>query len=52
MFATTLRCYELGVFSVGARGILRSEFQREVEVSRSLNPGSDYWHRKDLYKGQ
>jgi hypothetical protein len=48
MLSTLLECYQRRIFRV-EDGALAREFPLEVEISRKLNPASDYWRRKDLF---
>jgi hypothetical protein len=48
MFATILECYRSGAYFVAPDGFVDTQFSYEIEISRGLNPSSDYWLRTDL----
>ncbi len=52
MLSALAACYEKDIYFIGQDGRLCTDFPREVEASRRLNPNSDYWRRGDLFKGQ
>ena len=40
---TIIQCYEQNIYSVDEKGIFQSKTNLEVQLSRSMNPKSDYW---------
>lgn len=40
---TIIQCYEQNIYSVDEKGIFQSKINLEVQLSRSMNPKSDYW---------
>ena len=50
MFKTILECYAQHAYFIAPDGLLATNFRREVEISRGLNPNSDYWWREDLFE--
>lgn len=41
---TVIKCYQEKVYSVDSDGMFRSNFDREIILSKTLNPQSDYWN--------
>lgn len=40
---TIIQCYKQNIYSVEEKGIFQSKTNLEVQLSRSMNPKSDYW---------
>jgi len=40
---TIIQCYKQNIYSVDEKGIFQSKTNLEVQLSRSMNPKSDYW---------
>lgn len=40
---TITQCYEQNIYSVDEKGIFQSKTNLEVQLSRNMNPKSDYW---------
>lgn len=40
---TIIQCYEQNIYSVDEKGIFQSKTNLEVQLSRNMNPKSDYW---------
>lgn len=40
---TIIQCYKQNIYSVDEKGIFQSKKNLEVQLSRSMNPKSDYW---------
>ena len=40
---TIIPCYKQNIYSVDEKGIFQSKTNLEVQLSRSMNPKSDYW---------
>jgi hypothetical protein len=50
MFETFLECYKQNVYHIPpGEKRFQTDFRREAEIAKKLNPNSDFWLRKDLF---